>query len=528
MKRIYFTLIVLLAAMLGMAYLYFSRLNRESAYNEISLNAATANSGLIFCMQNDRSIFEILKGQELFRQLLGDQKFNDFNQLKEKIIASPAINTLIANQNIYFSFLGGKNKEIDYLISTQLNNEDSQTALTEALKAGGMTIKTTGSITQLSLNDSTHFYMAIDKNLLLLSNQPAPVQLASKTNLAESNKDFTAYIKSNNTLNKNSVGNLFIDFAKLPLLLKSVLPGALNGNLSILAHQQSFAALNYNFSQKKLFFSGSSKVSDPKSYLNLFSALTPEKNSIDNLLPASTANFTLYAIPSYKTWRISLNKWFELNKEDKKIKKIITGVNTSYYLNTDDIFPVYFKNQLITFQLKSSEDLGAINLSNGDKVKQLLLDISQDYDQDIKSFKVAGLLYSYFGEPFKKFSRPYYTIIDNNLIFANNPSTLQVFLNAYKNNKLLITTAEYADLYTQASNSASVTFYANHRNSADLARHNLYLPFYRHFLADKGLGIFSAVIYQLNGDKGIFLTNFLINTKAAPLENTTDDEILAN
>jgi len=48
MKRIYLTLIILLAAMSGMAYLYFSRLNRESTYNEVSLHAATANSGWCF------------------------------------------------------------------------------------------------------------------------------------------------------------------------------------------------------------------------------------------------------------------------------------------------------------------------------------------------------------------------------------------------------------------------------------------------------------------------------------------------
>lgn len=66
MKKIYLTLFTLFAAIVGMAYLYFSKLNKETSYKETSLYAATANSGLVFCIQNDKSIFDILKGQDFF------------------------------------------------------------------------------------------------------------------------------------------------------------------------------------------------------------------------------------------------------------------------------------------------------------------------------------------------------------------------------------------------------------------------------------------------------------------------------
>jgi len=518
MKRIYLTLIILLLAMSGMAYLYFSRLNRESTYNEISLHAATANSGLVFCIHNDKSIFEILKGQDLFEKLLGEEKFKKLSLLKDLVISNSSVNSLIANRDVFISF-SGKNKEINYLISTQLNGEPKKPVLTDALQSGGIKLTEAGGIMKLSLNDSTLFYLGIEKNLVLLSGSEELVRTGLKGDTSAGSAEFIRFIKLNNKLGKNSVGNLFIDYNKITSLIKAVLPGNLNGNNALFNHQNSFAALNYNFSRERLFFSGTTKINTAGNYISLYASMAPQKNTIDNLLPANTANFRLYALPQYKLWRKALNTWFGLNKEDHAVRKIIENTDQTYRLDPEGIFPKYFKDQLITFQLRSSENLGAINLSNGDKVKQLLIDISTDYDQDIKQFKVSGLLYCYFGEPFKKFSKPYYTVIDNYMVFANSPATLQDFLKFYRSNELLVSTSDYTDLYAQISNTASVTFYVNHKNSTDIVRKNVYTPYYRHFTAEGGLGKFNSLIYQLNGAQGDFQTNFLINTLA---ENDND------
>jgi len=526
MKKIYFTLIFLLLAMSGMAYLYFSRLNRENTYNEIGLYAATAHSGLVFCIHNDRSIFEILKGQDLFQHLLGDAKFNKISLLKDKIISSPAINNLIANRNIFIAFSGGKDREINYLISSQLNDEQDKQALVDALQTAGIKASGTRGVMTLPLNDSTTFYLGIEKNLVLLSDKAELVNAGLALNPSQVPHDFVDYIRQNNTLSKNSVGNLFIDFNKIPALLKAILPGNLNGNLALFNRQNSFASLSYNFSRERLFFSGNTKVNAAGSYLNLFTHTASLKNSIDNLLPDNTSNFRLYAIPHYKQWRGTLITWFTSRKEDAKVKQNIADTKQEYRLNAEGIFPVYFKDQLITFETSSSENLGAINLSNGDKVKQLLLDISEDYDQDIKAFKVPELLYSYFGEPLKKFSKPYYVIIDNYMVFANQPGALHNFLNNYRANRLLINTPDYVNLFAQISNSADITFYVNQKNSAPLLRRNIYLPYYKHYLSEKGLGKFSSLIYQLNADKGSFQTNFLINTLPVMQSETPADTIL--
>jgi len=520
MKKIYLTLFTLFAAIVGMAYLYFSKLNQETTSKETSLHAATANSGLVFCIQNDKSIFDILKGQDFFQKLLGQEKFNQLSLLKNKLIANPAVNNLIGNRNVFISFSAGKNKEIDYLISTQLNDELKKPKLFNALKSDGINVSQENGMMKLVLNDSAAFYLNVEKNLILLSNSPAPIKAAIVAASNEENNQFVAYIKSSTKFSKNSLGNLYIDFNKIPALLKSMLPGHLNGGLSVFNHQNSFSTLNYNFSKERLFFNGGSQLNDKKNYLTLFASLVPQKNDIDNLLPENTANFQLYSITGYTGWRKELNNWFLLNKEDQKIKNTISSFNKEYHLDTEKIFPVYFQNQLISFQLKSTENIAAINLTNGDKVKQLLLDMSDDYNQDIKRFKKSGLLYCYFGEPFKSFSRPYYTIIDNYMVFSNQPGTLQSFLNDYHNNKLLVNTPDYINIYSQISKTANITYYVNRKNSEYLVRKTIYPPYYNHFIKKEGLEQFTSLVYQLSGDKGAFQTNLLINTMPETVPDT--------
>jgi hypothetical protein len=521
MKKIYITLIVLVIAMIGMAYLYFSRLNLETSDHEMSLHAATANSGLVFSIENDKSIWEILKGQDLFEKLIGTDKFNQLRVLKEKLVTNQAVNMLVAHRDIFISFSAAKDKHLNYLISTQLNHEHDQRELLDAFKANGIKISTEAKVSTLKFNDSVTFYIAVKKNMILLSNAAAPVEMALNVASDKSTTEFTSFINSSSKRSKNSVGNLYIDFNRIPELAKALLPGKLNGGLAILANQNAFAALNYNFSKERLFFNGSSKLNNQQSYLALFSNLKSQKNTIDNLLPAQTANFRLYSITGYKTWLTNLKKWFSNHKEDAAVKNIIANTTKTYRLNPDEIFPEYFKNQLILFQLNQGENLAAINLSNGDKVKQLMLDISEDYDQDIKKLKVPGLLYCYFGEPLKSFPSPYYTVIDNYMVISNYPSALQQFLRKYRNNELLVNDLDYINQYSQLSNSASVTFYVNRKNSAELSRNTFYLPYYKHSIAGAGLAAFSSFIFQLTGDQGNFQTNLLINTPPETKIETT-------
>lgn len=515
MRTIYITLLILLAAMTGMAYLYFSKLSARDTTENTSLNAAIVNSGMVFCIQNDKNVLDLISGQDYFGRIIGPENAKQLALLKTEILSNSTINSLMSGNSIYIGFSPAKKSGNSYLISTKLNKENGKALVLKALKTGGVQTEGTAAEFKLTFRDSTVLYAGIKDELIVLSNEKNNVHMALNAAATKQSDEFLTYIRSGDKISKNSLANLYIDFNRFPKLVKTILPGNLTANFSLFDQQNSFAALNYNFSRERLFFNGNTSINHNGNYLSIYANLPAGKMTIDNLLPSSTASFAVFIIPDYRTWHKGLSEWFRLRKEDAQIKANIANTNQKYHLDIETIFPVYFKNQLISFQLSTAEQMGAIQLSNGDKMNQLLLDISENYNEDIKILQESDLLYAYFGEPFRKFRKPYYTIIDNYMVFSNHAGAVQRFLNSYRKNELLINTPDYAAVFNQIAKDGNVVFYTNLKNAANLINDTRNATAYKYLISAEGAGIFSSAIYQLTADKGRFQTNLLINLKSA-------------
>ncbi|MBG6234362.1 hypothetical protein IWX76_000917 [Pedobacter sp. CAN_A7] len=511
MKRFYITIIVLLGAMITLAYLYFSKLNRDTNEGEASLYAATAKSGLVFVFENEKSILELLASQNLLQRLIPKRELNNLRALQKYLLSKPELSALVKNENIYLSFLPGEQREIDFLISTQTTEKLDPNLLYEVLTAKGIKIENQETFSKLTLADTSVFYLAQKKNLILLSPSYQVISESLKSIEKPQQTAFIDYIKANSLLSKNSLATIYLNFDVLEGLLKQMTPNRLKQEFSLLNQQQAFANLSYRYSKDRVLFNGYTTIQTEHNYLNLFSESTPEKVTIDAILPESTASYAIYMPGAYKNWKPKLNKWFQTTNKSTQVDNTLKRINTVYRLDPNLTFPQYFKNQMVTFRLKSRETLGAINLSNGDKLRQLLIDLSTVHSDDISIFKEDHLLYSYFGEAFENFKRPYYTIVDNYLVFSNRASTVQSFLYNYRNNKQLINKKAYREAFDQLSTQSNVIFYVDHLNSERIALQNLYLPYYRMYSSVDHLGEFDATILQLTGDQKNFQTNMLLS-----------------
>ncbi|SMD03569.1 hypothetical protein [Pedobacter africanus] len=518
MKKILISIVILFAAIVTMAYLYFSRLNTDQNTTDMGLHAAAASSGFIFSFQNDKGVTDILKEQQLFEEILGTDKYKLLRALKKYLLNLPGISQALDQQKVYISFRAGDKQEIDFFFSTQLGSQQSIKQLFASLQAGKIQAQTAKEISRLILPDSTVFYLGLKQDLAILSHSERQVQSVLTKDTEKKDDKFIAYIQESNRFTKNSLAQLYINFNDVPALLKNIIAGKLNGELAVLNRQNAFASLSYNFSKDKVLLTGTTLVNDQNSYYNLFSSLQSKKITIQNILPATTSSYTIFAIDDYAGWREKLNNWFLSRQEDKKISQRMASINTNYHLNLENIFPRYFKDQLVTFQLSTSEKIGAISLTNGDKMMQLLLDLSEDYNEHIKTFKEADLLYAYFGLAFSNFKKPYYSIIDNYMVFANNAGTLERFLNSYRDNQLLISNPAYVSAGNQLPENANIIFYVDHHNSSAIFQKQVFLPYYKHLLSEKGLKKYESFTYHLSGDKGKFQTNILINKQPEVLQ----------
>ncbi|RLJ74694.1 hypothetical protein [Pedobacter alluvionis] len=513
MKKIVILTSALFLSVAFMAYLYFSKLGIDNDAKDLALQSATNNAALVFSFQNDKGFYDIIEGQQLLQQVLGKDKMNLLKQLKASIIDDNLFNRYLKDQQVYISVLPDSNKTLNFLITVQIQRDNDIKKLYEQLKLKKTISENAKDLYTVKLNDSLSVYLGIHNQVLTASTS---LKLINDANVRLTENPFTEYIKENNRQIKNVLSHVYINFNQATLLLKNIIAGNINGEIALFNQQNSFAVLNYNFSKEKILFNGSTELKDQHNYLKLFENTAAQNTSIQNILPDNTANYVLYAYDDYGKWLKKLNSWQEQTKILSKTNAAIKKVKDDYRTDLNLIFTTYTKNQFILFQLSTSEKLGAISLSNGEKVKQLLLDVSAEYNEEIKLFKSTDILYSYFGEPFKKFARPYYVIIDNNLVVANNASTLQSFLNNYKNNRLLIQTPQYLGAMNQISTTSNISYYINTKNSADIFRHNIQLNFYKHLRADSGLKSFDTFCYQMSSDKNKFITNLLLNKYIQP------------
>jgi len=508
MKKIVILTSALFLGVAFMAYLYFSKLGTDNDAKDLALQSATNNAALVFSFQNDKGFYDIIEGQQLIQQVLGQDKMNLLKQLKTSIIDDNLLNRYMKDQQVYISVLPDSNKTLNFLITLQIQPDNDIKKFYDQLKLRKVITENSKELYTVKINDSLQVYLGIHNQVLTVSTS---LKLINDASVRLTENPFTEYIKENNRQIKNVLANIYINFNQAPLLLKNIIAGNINGEIALFNQQNSFAVLNYNFSKEKILFNGSTEIKDQHNYLRLFENTAAQNTTIQNILPDNTANYALYAYDDYGKWLKKLNTWQEQTKILSKTNAVIKRVKDDYRTDLNLIFTNYTKNQFVLFQLSTGEKLGTISLSNGEKTKQLLLDVSTDYDEDIKLFKSADILYSYFGEPFKKFARPYYAIIDNNLIVANNASTVQSFLNSYKNNRLLILTPQYLAAVNEISTTSNVSYYINTKNSADIFRHNIQLNFYRHLRADSGLKSFDTFCYQMSADKNKFITNLLLN-----------------
>ncbi|MFC4210311.1 hypothetical protein ACFOWA_03905 [Pedobacter lithocola] len=513
MRKILILIIALTAGVAFLTYLYFSKLNNENNAKDLALQSATNNAAIIFAFQNDKSFYQIIEGQGLLQQVLGANKTSFLKNLKESVVNNNALNGFITDEKVYLSILPDEQKELNFLITTQILEDKNFKQLNQLLQKQTALTTIKKDVYKLKFNDSLSIFIGFQNQVLTASTS---LKLIDDAAVRLTDNPFTEYINRNNLLNKNVLAHLYINFNHAPQALKYIIAGSLNGEISFLNKQNSFASLTYNFSEEKILFSGTTELVATENYLKIFENDAAQNISITNLLPDNTANYSLFSFSDYKLWNKKLSNWQSLIKETKKVDATINAVRNNYRVDLKAVFLPYVKNQFISFQLSTTEKLGAISLSNGEKVKQLLLDVSADYSDEIKIFKSPDILFSFFGEPFKKFNRPYYTIIDNNLVFANNASTIQSFLNSYKNNKLLIQLSDYQDALNQLSTTSNISYYINTKNSADIFRRNINLAYYKHLRADSGLKSFDTFYYQMSADNNKFITNMLLNKYLKP------------
>jgi hypothetical protein len=291
--------------------------------------------------------------------------------------------------------------------------------------------------------------------------------------------------------------------------LSNFFKNKLQGNFLMLNNFNAIATLNMNFKSDALMFNGITQTDTSKqNYINLFLKQKAVRNPIKRLVPDNTANYIAYGVSNYATFHRDLKRLLATRKELDKLNETLSRIRNENGIDPERDIKQYWANEFITFQLSTQEKFGAIELINGRQMRFFMDLLSSEYSEDIRHLNYPGLLYYYFGEAFRQFNKPFYTIVDNQMIVSNSPTSLRRYLSRY-NRKLLYSTDMFMSFDQLLADRSNISVFVHIRNSGSNISSTL-KPAYANIFKGKNYGLkdFYGLSFQWTGETDHFFTNF--------------------
>lgn len=519
----------MLLVILVVAQLYFQKVSGSSRYLEKSLESIPGDASVIFQFTNDKGFYEIFADYRVFDDIIGREKKKELIFLKNQLLNNQKLALITNGQNLYLS-LHHDHDSISFLWIMPLKENLSRDDYTDLFgDTDSTTHKVKDSNDTLSIeifskaNNKT-FYLNISHGTAKGSYSKSLLEACLDPKQPKISKDFINEIAIANGRNENSPANAFIKFQTAGVFLKSFYKSQSSLGLLKTYDLKGFASLSMNFRSDALVFNGLvSPDTTTLVYQNIFLHQAPIHNTIEKILPENTANFIGYGLSNYKNFEndirhflINKNQWQEFQTSLASIKKK-TGIDLN--LETAPLWD----REFMAFQLSTQEQLGAIKLTNGEKLNFVLEPISVPYSDKVRKFTYPNIPYAYFGEPFKQFSKPYYSIIDNYLVFANSAGTVQRFLSSYNNDQVLYKTANYIQFSKSVADMSNIFLFVHNYNSRTHLKNGLKSPF-SELLRHNNLGInkFYGFSCQFTSNSTYYLTNILSEYSQNSVPNAND------
>lgn len=528
MKKIIGITILLLSAVISVAYLYFSKLNTQSRSNDIILSEIPANASIVFQYPNDYSLYEIFKDYRLFDTIIGNRNKEEIHWLKKILLSKKELEIYSAGQSVFLSMHPSEANNIDFLWSLPLKEMITNKGLKELLDQSGVEISSLNSGQIITLNSSDikrPFYISVHKGIARGSFVLSLLKDCLNEKAEKIEASFLREIRKGLKSNENSLVNLFINYRK-PGFLTPFLRQNQIGNFELFRGLSGYSGLTFNYKSDALMFNGITSISRGKrSYTDLYLNQKPIKNTLKRIFPYNTANSVTYGVSDYTLFHKDLLELFSLRKSTDSLKKEIDLIITESGLNPDRDIKGLWGDEMSSLQLSTHESMAIIKTSDGSKLQFFLEPVSSEYSGMIRKMNYSGIFYYFWGDPLRKFHKPFFVISDNLILLSNSANTLQKYLEAYNADRFLSKTEQFMQFDQLVADQANISFIFNLKNSESIIK-SLFKKSYADNFMSKSYGIkdLYAVSFQLSSNKDHFFTNFYTGYK----NNKPAEEIILN
>jgi len=514
-RQIIITLILLIAAVL-VTIVYFKNLNPPGLRTSQVMRTIPNNATLIFEFNNDGGFYDIFNGGILLTAVLGKENLAEFDTLRKQLLENKLLEKFFTRQNIFISLHPSNNNEINFLLTIAAINGFKPGIFEQLIKKPGSGLL----ITSLAIDGKmgyTIYLKGLKKRFFLINKGDNILtgsfsdELVKQSAKYKSETQKQAFVLMTEQQNSNSLANLYVNYTQLSPLFENLFKNTNTDIFKSFRLLPALAALSLNYKSDALMFNGFTRIQNNQSitYLNLFAYQQPVINHLKDIFPSTTAYSTNFAVSDPEKFESDLAQWHVKaglkNEKDLLLNKIKaeTGINLKVE------FDHLLNNEFAVITTRYQEKFALIAVKNGSKLKPFMMNISNMVNDNTGQFKYDKLPYFLLGDAFNVFRKPYFMIIDNYLILANNTRELESYYNTYIDRKFLNKNSQYNQFDDLLAERSNVSFFINIKNSQQILKRDLKPEFYAALQNNEpGWKSFYAGSYQLTASDKNFYTNF--------------------
>lgn len=528
MKKIYTAIAILIAIIICLLVFYFDQ-DVSLTKNKTPFNAIPENAIAIAEFNYAPDVLDPYQNNELMLDLFGENKLAELTFFKNVIDSFPAIRQEIENKKVLISIHRTQSDQISFLFILETKHpkkilnkefldsiEKQQNKVTERNFNG---VK----ITDLAFADAKKVFGLAYKNGLLLGSfsptllEKSIYQLSNKPSLAQK----PSFLTVKSFSNPRSQTEIFLNFEQLPELFNVLSTPSSNNKLQFLNKSLSWSVLSNNFKEDALMLNGFTTV-ERNSYLFPYLSQQPQLLEFDALTSNKTALKVDFGISNFAALATSRKKQMEEAGTLTKYQARINLINTQNSVDFDTDISNFIGNG-VSYILQennsrniSQELLAAMQVVDVPRAIRFLSG-NQDPSLGALNYPVYRVRFNdflslAFGDIFSDIRKPYYTILQNNIIvFANDLQTLERFVNDFIAQETLEKDRLYSDFKLYTAGRSTVSAFVSMEYSRSMIQSHLIAEIRNNIRNNKeGIGNLYGLSFQLSSKQDGFITNLYL------------------
>ncbi len=492
-KKIFLTIfiIVVIAAGAIFAYIYFTESKKKDPFSIIPSNAI-----FVIETKNLTKGWSTLSESKVWKHMMNNEYFKDINEsactIDSLIKDNKTMNSIFENRKLLISAHMISGKDYDFLFIIDLQKASKITFIIDYIKNSLLSYfdysmnkrqYLDNEILELvDLKSKDVLYLSFIDNLLVCSYTSSLLEMA----IREKNTEY--FIKNNefkkveSKLSNRDLFKFYVNYSQLNSFVKCYVDD-LNDMAASIGKSLYYTALNFDIKDEQLFFEGNTSVNDSlSSYLKALSEVDPGRSGVSDILSDKTALYVSMCFEDFNDFFSKLKN--EFSKQDSNAESYQIKIDRIQKLLKIDLQKDFFdwigneisysrmrpvdgnakeEDIIVAIHAKNIEDarIGLNNITSQIRKRSIVLKFKavnyQEYE--INYLDIKGFFKLFFGKLFGKLEKPYYTYINDYVVFSNSPSMLMDVIDDFKNGKTLSKNDNFANFKDNFDNKTNASIF---------------------------------------------------------------------